>query len=108
MSKSQNNAHVTYGSPMFIEPTFGSISTAFNLTFACGELACVYTYVSFERVQYYRVFNISYFDTDFTREAPQLTPPDTHDPMAGTGQGKGQGVHLQDITFAEKKGEHLQ
>ena len=39
----------------------------------------------------------------FTREAPQLTPPDTLDPIAG----KGQGVHLQDITFAEKKGEHL-
>ena len=47
---------------------------------------------------------ISYFDTDFTREAPQLIPPDTHDPIAG----KGQGVHLQDITFAKKKGEHLQ
>ena len=37
-----------------------------------------------------------------------MTPPDTHDPIAGKGQGKGQGVHLQDITFAEKKGEHLQ
>ena len=47
---------------------------------------------------------VSYFDTDFTREVPQLTPPDTHDPIAG----KEQGVHLQDITFAEKKGEHLQ
>ena len=27
--------------------------------------------------------DISYFDTDFTREVPQLTPPDTHDPIAG-------------------------
>ena len=33
---------------------------------------------------------------------------DYFDPIAGKGQGKGQGVHLQDITFAEKKGEHLQ
>ena len=50
--------------------------------------------------------DISYFDTYFTREVPQLTPADTHDPIAG----KGQGVHLQDIIFAEKlkKGEHLQ
>ena len=37
--------------------------------------------------------DVSYFDTDFTREAPQLTPLDTHDPIAA----KGQGVHLQDI-----------
>ena len=29
----------------------------------------------------------------FTREVYNLTPPDTHDPIAG----KGQGVHLQDI-----------
>lgn len=48
--------------------------------------------------------DVSYFDTDFTREAPQLTPPDTHDPIAG----KGEGVHFQDFTFAEKKGENLQ
>ena len=26
--------------------------------------------------------DVSYFDADFTREAPQLTPPDTHDPMS--------------------------
>lgn len=44
--------------------------------------------------------DVSYFDTDFTSEAPELTPPDEKDPKAHVGDG----VHFHDFTFAPETG----
>lgn len=44
--------------------------------------------------------DVSYFDTDFTSEAPDLTPPEEGDPKAHVGDG----VHFHDFTFAPESG----
>ena len=65
--------------------------------------------------------DVSYFDTDFTSEVPELTPPDAGmychmmlsfsmtvpcvaaDPKAHVGDG----VHFHDFTFAPEAGENF-
>lgn len=48
--------------------------------------------------------DVSYFDTDFTSENPELTPPDEADPKAHVGDG----VHFHDFTFAPEAGLNFQ
>ena len=48
--------------------------------------------------------DVSYFDTDFTSENPELTPLDIADPKAHVGDG----VHFHDFTFAPEAGVNFQ
>lgn len=48
--------------------------------------------------------DVSYFDTDFTSEEPQLTPPDEADPKAHVGDG----VHFHEFTYAPEAGMNFQ